>query len=55
MNPNVTKEIKDALGPEREVSIAQKDSDILELHESILEDERIAGDETEQPSVREKG
>lgn len=54
LNPNLTKEIKDALGPEREVLIAQKDSDILELHESIREDDRIAGDENEQPSVRER-
>ena len=54
INPNLTKEIKSALGPEREVLIAQKDKDIEELQESILEDEEIANNENEQPSVRER-
>ena len=53
LNPNLTKEIKVALGPEREVLIAQKDKDISELQNSIPEDEEIANDENEQPSVRE--
>ena len=54
LNPNLTKEIKSALGPEREVLIAQKDKEISELQESILEDEEIANNENEQPSVRER-
>ena len=49
INPNLTKEIKSALGPEREVLIAQKDKDIEELQESIPEDEEIANNENEQP------
>ena len=54
INPNLTKEIKSALGPEREILIAQKEKEIEELQESIREDEEIANNENEQPSVRER-
>ena len=54
INPNLTKEIKSALGPEREILIAQKEKEIEELHKSIREDEEIENNENEQPSVRER-
>ena len=54
INPNLTKEIKSALGPEREILIAQKEKEIEELQKSIREDEEIANNENEQPSVRER-
>ena len=54
INPNLTKEIKSSLGPEREILIAQKEKEIEELQESIREDEEIANNENEQPSVRER-
>ena len=54
LNPNLTKEIKSALGPEHEILIAQKEKEIEELQESIREDEEIANNENEQPSVRER-
>ena len=54
INPNLTKEIKSALGPEREILIVQKEKEIEELQESIREDEEIANDENEQPSIRER-
>ena len=54
LNPILTKEIKSALGPKREVLIAQKNKDISELQESILEDKEIANNENEQPLVRER-
>ena len=54
INPNLRKEIKSALGPEREILIAQKEKEIEELQESIREDEEIANNENEQPSVRER-
>ena len=54
INPNLTKEIKSALGPEREILIAQKEKEIEELQKSIREDEEIANDENEQPSIRER-
>ena len=44
LNPALPKQIKNALGPEREVLIAQKDKDIEELQESIREDEIILDD-----------
>ena len=40
LNPILTKEIKSALGPEREILIAQKEKEIEELQESIREDEK---------------
>ena len=54
INPNLTKEIKSALGPEREILIAQREKEIEELQKSIREDEEIANDENEQPSIRER-
>ena len=54
INPNLTKEIKSALGPEREILIAQREKEIEELQESIREDEEIADNENEQPSIRER-
>ena len=54
LNPNLPKQIKVALGTEREILIVQKDKDIEELHKSIQEDEEIANNENEQPSERER-
>ena len=54
LNPILPKEIKSALGTEREILIAQKEKEIEELQESIREDEEIANNENEQPSVRER-
>ena len=54
INPNLTKEIKSALGPERDTLIVQKEKEIEELQESIREDEEIANNENEQPSVRKE-
>ena len=54
LNPILPKQIKSALGTEREILIVQKDKDIEELHKSIREDEEIANNENEQPSERER-
>ena len=54
LNPILPKEIKSGLGTEREILIAQKHKDIEELHKFIQEDEEIANNENEQPSVRER-
>ena len=54
LNPALTKEIKSSLGPRRDVLIVQKEKEIEELHKSIREDEEIANNENEQPSVRER-
>ena len=54
LNPILPKEIKSALGTEREILITQKEKEIEELHKSIREDEEIANNESEQPSVRER-
>ena len=55
LNPKLTKEIKDALGPEREVLIAQKDiKRNSQLQKSIREDEIIASKENEHPPERER-
>ena len=54
LNPNLSKQIKSALGPEREILIVQKEKEIEELHKSIREDEEIANNENEQPSERER-
>ena len=54
LNPALTKQIKSALGPERDTLIVQKEKEIEELHKSIREDEEIANNENEQPSVRER-
>ena len=54
LNPILPRQIKSALGPEREILIAQKEKEIEELQKSIREDEEIANNENEQPSVRER-
>ena len=54
LNPILPRQIKSALGPEREILIFQKEKEIEELQKSIREDEQIANDENEQPSVRER-
>ena len=54
LNPILPRQIKSALGPEREILIVQKEKEIEELHKPIREDEEIANDEKEQPSVRER-
>ena len=51
---NSPEQIKSALGPERDMLIVQKEKEIEELHKSIREDEEIANNENEQPSVRER-
>ena len=54
LNPILPQQIKSALGPERDMLIVQKEKEIEELHKSIREDEEIANNENEQPSVRER-
>ena len=54
INPNLTKEIKSALGPEREILMAQKEKEIEELQKSIREDEEIANNENVELSIRER-
>ena len=54
LNPILPRQIKSALGPEREILIVQKEKEIEELQKSIREDEEIANDENEQPSIRER-
>ena len=54
LNPALTKQIKSALGPEREILIVQKEKEIEELHKSIREDEAIANDENKELSERER-
>ena len=54
LNPILPQQIKSALGPERDTLIVQKEKEIEELHKSIREDEEIANNENEQPSVRER-
>ena len=54
LNPILPKQIKNALGIEREVLISQRDKDIEELHKSIREDVIIAADENEDEEVRER-
>ena len=54
LNPILPRQIKSALGQEREILIVLKEKEIEELQESIREDEEIANNENEQPSVRER-
>ena len=54
LNPILTQQIKSALGRERDTLIVQKEKEIEELHKSIREDEEMANNENEQPSVRER-
>ena len=54
LNPILPRQIKSALGQEREILLVLKEKEIEELQESIREDEEIANNENEQPSVRER-
>ena len=54
LNPILPRQIKSALGPEREILVALKEKEIEELQESIREDEESANNENEEPSVRER-
>ena len=54
LNPILPRQIKSSLGTERDTLIVQKEKEIEELHKSIREDEEIANNENEQPSVRER-
>ena len=54
LNPSLTNQIKSALGPECDTLIVKKEKEIEELRKSIREDEEIANNENEQPSVRER-
>ena len=54
LNPILPRQIKSALGTERDTLIVQKEKEIEELHKSIREDEEIANEENEQPLVRER-
>ena len=54
LNPILPRQIKSALGPEREILIVQKEKEIEELQKSIREDEEIANDENVEPSERER-
>ena len=54
LNPILPRQIKSALGPEREILIVLKEKEIEKLQESIREDEEIANDENEEPTVRER-
>ena len=54
LNPILPRQIKSALGAEREILVALKEKEIEELQESIREDEEIANNENEEPSVRER-
>ena len=54
LNPILPRQIKSALGTERDTLIVQKEKEIEELQESIREDEEIANNENVEPSVRER-
>ena len=54
LNPILPRQIKSALGQEREILFVLKEKEIEKLQESIREDEEIANNENEQPSVRER-
>ena len=54
INPKLPKEIMNILGPHWTELIAITDEEIEELDKSLQEDTRVADDENEQPSVRER-
>ena len=54
LNPILPRQIKSALGPDREILLVLKEKEIEKLQESIREGEEIANNENEQPSVRER-
>lgn len=53
-NPNLPKQIRKALGKEREVPVVVKEKNIEELRKSIREDQVIANDEHEEQQVRDR-
>ena len=54
LNPNLPKEIKNSLGPERSELIQQKDSEIAEIYRSVEEDCEILNDKSAEPSIQER-
>ena len=54
LNPKLPKAILNILGPKTTEMIQQKDEEIEELNKTIEEDTKVADDENEQPSVRER-
>ena len=54
LNPNLPKQIRKALGTEREVLVVVKEKYIEELRKSIREDQVIANDEHEEQQVRDR-
>ena len=54
MNPKLPRQIRKALGTEREVLIAVKEKDTEELQKSIREDHIIAENENEDHQVRDR-
>ena len=54
LNPILPRQIKSALGQEREILVALKEKEIEELQESIREDEEIANNENVELSIRER-
>ena len=54
LNPILPRQIKSALGPESEILFVLKEKEIEKLQESIQEDEEIANNENEQPSIRKR-
>ena len=54
LNPTLPRQIKSALGQEREILVALKEKEIEELQESIREDEEIANNENVELSIRER-
>ena len=54
INPKLLKEIMNTLGPHWTELIEVTDKEIKELDKTLQEDTRVANDENEQPSVRER-
>ena len=54
LNPILPRQIKSALGQEREILVTLKEKEIEELQESIREDEEIANNENVELSIRER-
>ena len=54
LNSRLPKEAMKTLGPKRTEIIQQKDEEIKKLDKTMQEDARVANDENEQPSVRER-
>ena len=54
MNPQLSKEIKKALGQERTVLIQQKNEEIEEIDRNIQEEQEISNNENEESAVRER-